>query len=77
VFGTLIQNAQAHLGKLQRDRPGAYQGIQSTLEDILAGLQAFPATLNLNEQSLFALGYYHQRAHNRAQAIAHRQEEQS
>jgi len=77
VFGTLIQNAQAHLGKLQRDHPGAYQGIQSTLEDILAGLQAFPATLNLNEQSLFALGYYHQRAHNRAQAIAHRQEEQS
>jgi len=71
VFGTLIQNAQAHLAKLQRDRPGAYVGIQSTLESILAGLDGFPRTLSLNDQSLFALGYYHQRAYNRAQAIAH------
>lgn len=77
VFGALIQNAQAHLAKLERDRPGAYAGIQATLEEILAALGAFPRTLSLNEQSLFALGYYHQRAHNRAQAIVHKQEAQS
>jgi CRISPR-associated protein Csd1 len=77
VFGTLIQNAQTHLAKLNRDRHGAYLGIQATLEGILAALDGFPATLTLNEQSLFALGYYHQRAHNRARAIAHNQEAQS
>lgn len=76
VFGTLIQNAQAHLAKLERDNRGAYVGIQSTLEEILASLDGFPATLTLNDQSLFALGYYHQRAHNRARAIAHTQEDQ-
>jgi CRISPR-associated protein Csd1 len=73
VFGTLIQNAQPHLAKLQRDRPGAYAGIQRTLEEILAALGGFPRTLSLNDQSLFALGYYHQRAHNRAQAIAYKE----
>jgi CRISPR-associated protein Csd1 len=77
VFGTLLQNAQAHLAKLERDRRGAYIAIQATLEDILAALDAFPSTLSLNEQSLFALGYYHQRATNRAQAIAHKKEDPS
>ena len=76
VFGTLVQTAQAHLGKLKRDNPPAYFGIQRTIEDILAGLSAFPKTLTMDEQALFALGYYHQRAHNRAQASAHRKENQ-
>jgi len=76
VFGTLVQTAQAHLGKLKRDNPPAYFGIQSTIEDILAGLSAFPKTLTMDEQALFALGYYHQRAHNRAQALAHKKENQ-
>ncbi|MGI6366745.1 MAG: type I-C CRISPR-associated protein Cas8c/Csd1 [Anaerolineae bacterium] len=74
VFGTLIQGAQAHLGKLERDRPGAYNAIQARMEEILAALDTFPATLNLNEQALFALGYYHQRAANRAAATANREE---
>jgi CRISPR-associated protein Csd1 len=77
IFGTLIQNAQAHLAKLERDNPGAYYGIQSTLEDILSRLPAFPLTLSLSEQSLFALGYYHQRAYNRDQALTHGKEKQA
>ncbi|NLF02046.1 MAG: type I-C CRISPR-associated protein Cas8c/Csd1, partial [Anaerolineales bacterium] len=77
VFGTLIQNAQAHLAKLERDNRGAYAGIQATLEDILSQMDGFPATLSLTEQALFALGYYHQRAHNRAQSIARKQEAQA
>jgi len=75
VFGTLVQNAQSHLSKLERDNRPAYVGIQRTIEDILSGLNAFPKTLTLDEQSLFALGYYHQRAHNRAQALAHKKED--
>ena len=66
VFGNLLRGTQAHLGKLKRDRPGAYVGIQQRLEEIMSGLQAFPRTLSLDEQALFVLGYYHQRAHDRA-----------
>ncbi len=75
VFGTLVQNIQPHLSKLERDNRPAYVGIQRTIEDILSGLNTFPKTLTLDAQSLFALGYYHQRAHNRAQAVAHKKEE--
>jgi CRISPR-associated protein Csd1 len=68
VFGRLLRGAQAHLGKLQRDRPSAYRAIQRRLEEAQSGLTAFPRTLTLEEQGLFALGYYHQRAYDRAQA---------
>ena len=70
VFGSLMNGAQAHLSKLRRDKPGAHHRIQEELEQILAGLPAFPRTLSLDDQALFALGYYHQRAHGRAQARA-------
>lgn len=68
VFGTLMHGAQAHLGKLRRDRPGAHHRLQETLEEIMAPLPAFPKTLTLEEQGLFALGFYHQRAANRKAA---------
>jgi CRISPR-associated protein Csd1 len=68
VFARLVRGAQPHLGKLERDRPGAYRALQGRLEDILGGLDSFPTTLSLQDQGLFALGYYHQRAHDRAQA---------
>ena len=68
-----MRGAQPHLAKLQRDRPGAYHALQRRVEDILAGLEGgFPRTLTLEDQALFALGYYHQRAHDRAQARARR-----
>jgi CRISPR-associated protein Csd1 len=67
VFGRLMRGVQPHLGKLQRDRPGVYRAIQTRLEDVQAGLAGFPRILTLEEQGLFALGYYHQRAHDRAQ----------
>lgn len=71
VFGRLLNGVKPHLAKLQRDNRGAYYGIQARLEDILSLLPAresFPRTLNLQQQGLFSLGYYHQRAHDRAQA---------
>ena len=70
VFGHLMQGAQAHLSKLERDRRGAYVALQEELEGILAGLDGFPRTLSLDQQALFALGYYHQRAHQRGRARA-------
>ncbi len=70
VFARLIRGAQPHLGKLERDRRGAYVALQRRMEDILAGLPSsgFPRTLTLVDQGVFALGYYHQRAFDRAQA---------
>ncbi|MGI8915869.1 MAG: type I-C CRISPR-associated protein Cas8c/Csd1 [Chloroflexota bacterium] len=68
VFGRLMRGAQPHLSKLERDRRGAYVGLQAQLEDVLSGLTTFPRTLTLTEQGVFSLGYYHQRAFNRAQA---------
>jgi CRISPR-associated protein Csd1 len=70
VFPRLLRGAQPHLAKLERDRPGAFIALQRRLEDIQAGIPAsgFPRTLSLHDQGLFALGYYHQRAFDRAQA---------
>ena len=70
VFGRLLRGAQPHLAKLERDRRGAYVALQRRLEEIQAGLPAsgFPRVLTLEDQGIFALGYYHQRAFDRAQA---------
>lgn len=76
VFGLLLTNAnKAHLPKLRKAKPGVYQALQKRLEEIVAptpqqplGLTQFPATLTLQEQGLFALGFYHQRAADRKAA---------
>lgn len=73
VLSQLIAQAnKAHLGKIRRTRPGAYISLQRELEEILANIpsQAFPASLTLEEQALFILGYYHQRAENSRRAKA-------
>jgi len=56
VFPSLIRLAQHHLAKV--DSPGFHQ---MNLGQVLDGIAAFPPTLRLDEQGLFALGYYHQR----------------
>lgn len=68
VFGRLMRGVQPHLSKLERDMPGAYGALQQELEAILKSMDVFPRTLTLQEQGLFALGYYHQRAESRARA---------
>lgn len=70
VFGRLVRGAQPHMSKLERDRHGAFIALQRRLEEVLGGISAsgFPKTLTLEQQGLFALGYYHQRAHDRAEA---------
>jgi CRISPR-associated protein Csd1 len=59
VFATLLRKAQHHLAKL--DGPYYAILIQQIL-DLLEPDNAFPSTLALEEQGLFALGYYHQKA---------------
>ncbi|BDG59301.1 CRISPR-associated Csd1 family protein [Caldinitratiruptor microaerophilus] len=73
VFGTLFRTAQSHLGKLRKDRPRLYNVFQQRLMEVQESITYFPATLNLGEQALFTLGYYHQRAADLAAARARSQ----
>lgn len=70
VFSRLLKGAQAHLGKLRKERFGTYSALQIRLEGVMANLTGFPKVLSLEEQGWFSLGYYHQRAWDRAQAKA-------
>lgn len=73
VFGTLLRGAQAHLAKLRKTRKPAFIAITRRLEEITEHLPEFPRTLTLMQQALFSLGYYHQRAYDRAQATKHKE----
>lgn len=70
VFGRLLRGAQPHLAKLERDRPGVATALQRRLEEVMRKIDGFYPTLTLEQQGLFALGFYHQRAHDRAQIQA-------
>lgn len=57
VFPLLLRNAQNHISKA---RAGGYDKL---IRDVLEHIDnEFPLHLDLQEQGLFALGYYHQRA---------------
>lgn len=58
VFGRLLRTYQHHLAKLDT---GAKIVRERQTQEILSNLTDFPAHLNLQDQSQFALGYYHQR----------------
>jgi len=57
VFPRLLRTYQYHLSKLEGGRK---VNREKLVQEILDPLTDFPAHLNLAEQGLFALGYYHQ-----------------
>jgi CRISPR-associated protein Csd1 len=59
VFGVLLRLTQPHLSKLRKQREGLAIFLERILQDAMP--DHFPITLSPIEQSLFALGYYHQR----------------
>ena len=59
VFPRLIKLAQHHAAKLEG---GGGVWHQRQIAEILEPVNEFPTTLDLKDQGLFALGYYHQRA---------------
>ena len=65
VFPLLIRNAQNHISKAKAY--GYDQLIGAVLDKID---NAFPQTLSLEEQGLFALGYYHQQADKKTEEAA-------
>lgn len=71
AFPPLMKGARAHLAKLRKTMPGACNRLEESLEQITVSLgNIFPKTLNMQQQGIFSLGYYHQRAANRAAAKA-------
>ncbi len=61
VFGRLIRGAQFHLNKIEQ--PGLARWYERQIAEICGRIgKAMPATLSLEEQSRFALGYYQQLA---------------
>lgn len=62
VFGRLARQSQFHLSRLE---PGLARHLEERLSTIWGRIQAdLPTTFSLEEQTLFALGYYQQMAHD-------------
>ena len=74
VMGRLFRNAQFHLAKADG---GVATNAGKDFEAITTALGTeFPATLDLEAQGRFALGYYHQKADYRRRT-AERKEQQA
>lgn len=56
VFPQLLRLAQHHI---QKSEFGT--GIDKQIEEVISEIQKFPAHLSLEEQGIFAIGYYHQK----------------
>lgn len=63
VFGQLMKKSGHHLAKLEKESYRTYY--EKLIQEIVWSLDPqknpFPSSLSLEEQGLFALGYYHQR----------------
>ena len=62
VFGNLMRLKNHHLAKLSKT--GFYEGLIGEIlyrDSEQPGVQSFPSHLSLQDQGMFAIGYYHQR----------------
>lgn len=66
IFKILNTLSQAHLSKLRKTKTNLAKRREDELEEICGkipgGVSRFPVRFSLDDQSVFALGYYHQRA---------------
>ena len=76
AFSSLMRGARNNLATLRNKNKGACIVLEKRLEEVTVNLPTFPKTLNLQQQGLFALGYYHQRASDRAAAEAYKKQRQ-
>jgi len=61
IIGRLMSNAKNHLGKVASDKPRLASWFEDQIAEIMSRIKDYiPTTLNLDQQSLFALGYYQQ-----------------
>ncbi|MGB4293158.1 MAG: type I-C CRISPR-associated protein Cas8c/Csd1 [Bacteroidales bacterium] len=64
AFGRLMRLMQNHLTKLKQEKPGLAVILDKEVTDLCGLINQFPATLTLEQQGQFALGYYHQKQFN-------------
>jgi CRISPR-associated protein Csd1 len=62
VFSRLLSGARDHLGKIRKSNPGAYTKEEKRLQEVMAHIANVPSVLPLEQQALFSLGFYHQKA---------------
>jgi CRISPR-associated protein Csd1 len=61
VFPLLLRNAQHHLSRLRKDKPGFAVQLEKDIGAIVEGFgTTFPRNLGIEAQGHFAIGYYHQ-----------------
>lgn len=61
VFPVLVRNAQHHLSRLRKDKPGFAVNLEKDISEIIDSLDtSFPKSLGLEAQGHFTIGYYHQ-----------------
>ena len=80
AFPRLADLGQKHLRKLRRDKRGAMVRLEQQIQEILGQIERtagcrFPASLDLDGQGRFVLGYHHQRAEHVVAAKAHKQQQ--
>jgi len=73
-IGQLMSNAKNHLNKLGG---GLAFEFENRIAEIMNAMTQIPKTLDLEEQSLFALGYYQQLAENRARMAENKAKKQA
>lgn len=61
VFGTLLKLTQHHLSKIRKRSMGRSINLNKQLSELLEKVDMFPSHLNMEQQGLFAIGYYHRR----------------
>ncbi len=60
IFPLLIRLSQNHQKKLKSEKPGLAVNRQKEIQAIMGKIDSFPSYLKLEDQGLFAIGYYHQ-----------------
>lgn len=61
VFPVLLRNAQHHLSRVRKDKPGFAVNLEKEVGGIIDQLgPTFPRSLRIEAQGHFAIGYYHQ-----------------
>lgn len=64
AFPVILRNAQHGLGKIRKDNAGRSLYFDKLIQDIISNIEAangFPASMNMEKQAMFVLGYYQQR----------------
>ncbi len=77
IFPMLLRNAQNHLSRLRKDKPGIAVNLEREIGQIVGKLgTSFPAASALEAQGRFAIGYYHETQSRFADLAADRNDNQ-